>query len=155
MSLTSNVRMEHRRLTQLFHRSGNRRFPQLILSTNTISCAFAKAFQISLQNRMCIYINVLLNDVQTLLLVGKTHLPWGGVHFKKNLKINKTKKHYDVKWVILKTKGPYTLSPKFSYAFFVFVILSYQNACYGCKNAENRTRSDFFFMTDESFGGSV
>ncbi len=31
---------------------------------------------------------------------------------------------------------------------------SYQNACYRCENAENRTWSEFF-MTDESFGGSV
>ncbi len=38
--------------------------------------------------------------------------------------------------------------------FFVFVILSYQNACNRCKNAENRTWSEFF-ITDESFGGSV
>ncbi len=37
---------------------------------------------------------------------------------------------------------------------FVFVILSYQNACYGCENAENRTWSEFFMM-DESFGGSA
>ncbi len=29
--------------------------------------------------------------------------------------------------------------------FVVFVILSYQNACYGCENAENRTRSEFFY----------
>ncbi len=29
--------------------------------------------------------------------------------------------------------------------FFVFVILSYQNACYGCENAENRTWSEFFY----------
>ncbi len=28
--------------------------------------------------------------------------------------------------------------------FLVFVILSYQNACYGCENAENRTWSDLF-----------
>ncbi len=30
------------------------------------------------------------------------------------------------------------------FRFFVFLILSYQNACYGCENAENRTWSDFF-----------
>ncbi len=29
--------------------------------------------------------------------------------------------------------------------FFVFLILSYQNACYGCENAENRTWSEFFY----------
>ncbi len=29
--------------------------------------------------------------------------------------------------------------------YFVFVILSYQNACYGCENAENRTCSEFFY----------
>ncbi len=48
------------------------------------------------------------------------------------------------------TKGHCTLSPKFSHAlfcFFVFLILSYQNACNECENAEN--------LTDESFGGSV
>ncbi len=51
------------------------------------------------------------------------------------------------------TKGHCTLSPKFSYAFFsffVFVILSYQNACYGCENAENRTRSEFLWRTKVS-----
>ncbi len=31
------------------------------------------------------------------------------------------------------------------FRFFVFLILSYQNACYGCENAENRTRSEFFY----------
>ncbi len=36
--------------------------------------------------------------------------------------------------------------------FNIFVILSYQNTWY--KDAENRTRSNFFMM-DESFGGSV
>ncbi len=30
---------------------------------------------------------------------------------------------------------------------FAFLILSYQNACYGCKNAENRTWSNFFFTS--------
>ncbi len=30
------------------------------------------------------------------------------------------------------------------FLFFVFLILSYQNACYGCENAENRTWSEFF-----------
>ncbi len=29
--------------------------------------------------------------------------------------------------------------------FFVFLILSYQNACYGCENTENRTWSEFFY----------
>ncbi len=29
--------------------------------------------------------------------------------------------------------------------FFLFVILFYQNACYGCKNTENWTWSDFFY----------
>ncbi len=29
--------------------------------------------------------------------------------------------------------------------FFVFVILTYENACYGCENAENRTWSEFFY----------
>ncbi len=29
--------------------------------------------------------------------------------------------------------------------FFIFLILSYQNACNGCENAENRTWSEFFF----------
>ncbi len=46
-------------------------------------------------------------------------------------------------------KGHCTLSLKFLYAFFrfffVFVILSYQNACYGCENAENWTWSEFFY----------
>ncbi len=47
------------------------------------------------------------------------------------------------------TKGPCTRSLKFSYAFFggggfVFIILSYQTACYRCKNAENRTSSEYF-----------
>ncbi len=28
--------------------------------------------------------------------------------------------------------------------FFIFVILSHQNACYGCENAENRNWSKFF-----------
>ncbi len=31
-----------------------------------------------------------------------------------------------------------------SFKFFVFVILSNQNACNGCENAENRTWSEFF-----------
>ncbi len=55
------------------------------------------------------------------------------------------------------TKGHCTLSPNFSHVFFhffVFFILSYQNACNGCENAENLTWSEFF-LTDESFGGSV
>ncbi len=59
--------------------------------------------------------------------------------------------------VCLKFQGHCTPSPKFSRAFFrffVFLILSYQNACYGCENAENRNWS-YFFMTNESFGGSV
>ncbi len=30
------------------------------------------------------------------------------------------------------------------FVFFLFVILSYQNACYGCENAENRTWYEFF-----------
>ncbi len=49
----------------------------------------------------------------------------------------------------------YTESDIFVYAFFfIFVILSYQNACYGCKNAENWNWSNFFFFTtDESFRG--
>ncbi len=36
---------------------------------------------------------------------------------------------------------------RFSVFFFsfIFVILSYQNACYGCENAENRTWSEFFY----------
>ncbi len=29
--------------------------------------------------------------------------------------------------------------------FFIFFILSYQNACYECENAENRTWSEFFY----------
>ncbi len=29
--------------------------------------------------------------------------------------------------------------------FFVFLILPYQNACYGCENAESRTWSEFFY----------
>ncbi len=33
-------------------------------------------------------------------------------------------------------------------------LMRYQNACYGCENAENQTWSPFF-MTDESVGGSV
>ncbi len=33
----------------------------------------------------------------------------------------------------------------FIFCFFVFVILSYQNACYGCENAENRTWSEFSY----------
>ncbi len=32
-----------------------------------------------------------------------------------------------------------------SLCFFIFVILFYQNACYGCKHAENRTWSEFFY----------
>ncbi len=50
--------------------------------------------------------------------------------------------------IILQCKGPCTLSPKSSYAFFpffVFVILSHQNACYRCENAENRTWAEFFY----------
>ncbi len=31
------------------------------------------------------------------------------------------------------------------FVFFIFVILSYQNACYGCENAENWKWSDFFY----------
>ncbi len=49
------------------------------------------------------------------------------------------------------------MSPKCSHAFsvfFVLPVLSYHNACYGCENAENQTRSEFF-CSDESFGGSV
>ncbi len=42
-------------------------------------------------------------------------------------------------------QGPCT-KMKFPMHFFVFVILSYQNACYGCENAENRTWSGFFFF---------
>ncbi len=55
----------------------------------------------------------------------------------------------------LMNEGHCKRSPKCPHAcfrFFVFVILSYQNACYGCKIAENQTWSDFF-STDESFGG--
>ncbi len=37
--------------------------------------------------------------------------------------------------------------------FFIFLIHSYQNACNGCENAENRTWSELF-LTDESFRGS-
>ncbi len=47
-----------------------------------------------------------------------------------------------------KSKGHCTLSPKCSHAFFrffVFLILSHQNACYGYENAENRTWSEFFY----------
>ncbi len=40
------------------------------------------------------------------------------------------------------------------FSFFVFPILSYQNACNWCENAENGTWSEFF-LTDKSFGGSV
>ncbi len=65
----------------------------------------------------------------------------------------------------------------FHVRFFVFLILSYQNACYGCENAENRTWSELFhdgwkfwrqcvnmidttwgriyFLTCENFGLSV
>ncbi len=39
------------------------------------------------------------------------------------------------------------------YALFLFSIF-YQNACYRCKNAENRTWSEFFYYR-QSFGGSV
>ncbi len=49
---------------------------------------------------------------------------------------------------IFLSKGHCTLSLKCSRAFFrffVFLILSYQNACYGCENAENRTWSEFFY----------
>ncbi len=42
----------------------------------------------------------------------------------------------------------------FRMRFSVFPILSYQNACNECENAENQTWSEFF-LTDESFGGSV
>ncbi len=48
-----------------------------------------------------------------------------------------------------KSKGHCTLSPKFScafFSFFVFLILSYLNACYGCENTENRTWSEFFYV---------
>ncbi len=38
--------------------------------------------------------------------------------------------------------------------FSVYLIFSYQNACYGWKNEKNLIWSEFF-MTDESFGGSV
>ncbi len=40
------------------------------------------------------------------------------------------------------------MSPKVSYAFFsffVFVILSYQNACYGCENAEKSDLVHIFY----------
>ncbi len=48
------------------------------------------------------------------------------------------------------TKGHCTLSPKFSHSFFrffVFPILSYQNACNGYENAENL----FFFFDGRKF----
>ncbi len=66
---------------------------------------------------------------------------------------------------------------RFSVFFFIFLFLSYQNACYGCENSENRTWSEFFsdgrkfrmrcvnvidttwgcfyFLTFENFGLSV
>ncbi len=49
-----------------------------------------------------------------------------------------------VEWISLlpNTFKVITQSLKFSrafFSFFVFLILSYQNACYGCENAENRT----------------
>ncbi len=52
--------------------------------------------------------------------------------------------------IITNTKGPCTSSPKLSYAvfyfhFFIFVILSYQNKCNGCENAENRSWSEFLY----------
>ncbi len=52
--------------------------------------------------------------------------------------------------IITNTKGPCTSSPKLSYAvfyfhFFIFIVLSYQNACNGCENAENRTWSEFLY----------
>ncbi len=40
------------------------------------------------------------------------------------------------------TSGPCTLTLNFYlFNFFLFINLSYQNACYGCENAENRTWS--------------
>ncbi len=54
-------------------------------------------------------------------------------------------------------EGHCTLSPKFSHAIFNFFhipIPSYQNACYGCENAENLTW-DKKNLTVKSFGSSV
>ncbi len=39
------------------------------------------------------------------------------------------------------------------FAFFIFVILSYQNTCYGCEKTEKSNMIRIFFMM-ESFGGS-
>ncbi len=54
-------------------------------------------------------------------------------------------------------KGPCTPSLTSSYAFFVFVIFSSQNACYRCENTEIEPGPHCFycFMSDEGFGGSV
>ncbi len=35
--------------------------------------------------------------------------------------------------------------------FFIFVILSYHNACYKCENVENQTWSDLFFNYGQKF----
>ncbi len=43
------------------------------------------------------------------------------------------------------SKSPCTRSPKYSHAFFRILHHSYQSACYGCENAENRTWSKFFW----------
>ncbi len=58
---------------------------------------------------------------------------------------------------MLKPVRPLTLSLKFLcfFFFFRFVILSYQNACYGCENAENGTWSDFYFLRQTKVSEAV
>ncbi len=51
-----------------------------------------------------------------------------------------------LKWKIL-LRSLHTESEIFAFifsVFFVFLILSYQNACYGCEDPENRTWSEIF-----------
>ncbi len=50
---------------------------------------------------------------------------------------------YSIKSAFLRSL--HTESKMFVCVIFIFVILSYQNACYGCENAENRTWSEFFY----------
>ncbi len=84
---------------------------------------------IDFQFMSCVdYCDVLLSDVVTLILVAPIHCR--GSNGEQ----------------VMYCKGPCTLSPKLSYfIFFIFVILSYQNACYGCENTGNQTWSDFFY----------
>ncbi len=65
---------------------------------------------------------------------------------------------YPVEKIIYLSKGLCTLCQSFSYVFpflsFFFFFVSYENPCYRCENAENRTWYDFF-MRNKSFRGNV